>query len=405
MLHPAFDRPGGAEDNVVVFSEALIALGWPVKIVTARWNPSAFDGRLDRFKPCLVPRPRAGLAGGVDRRALAAIADAVRDCDIAMAHNYPFSAYLGFVPAALPKVWYCQEPQRRIHSLETSPGLQRAIARQQLDPAVPGNLELLRAFRANRWLRRLSLRHRGKRSFDIAGVHRIDAVWANSRETAAQFRSLYGRSADVFFMSVVVPEKLPPAAPLVGPIRILTMGGFGPAKGFGRLLHGFERFHRRRPGSAVLEVVGSMSGQMPFEQFVMKHALSDAVHFHGRLSNSELAVLRKQCHAFAATPVDEPFGLVFAEAAAAGLVMIVPDHGGPREIALDGGGGIMTDIYDPEDIAAAFARLVDLSPDEREKFRQRSFDGAKARFDWARLGARLAGRLDSVLQAHAHRSV
>ena len=94
-----------------------------------------------------------------------------------------------------------------------------------------------------------------------------------------------------------------------------------------------------------------------------------------------------------------------AEAAAAGLVMIVPDHGGPREIALDGGGGIMTDIYDPEDIAAAFARLVDLSPDEREKFRQRSFDGAKARFDWARLGARLAGRLDSVIQAHARRSV
>ena len=63
MLHPAFDRPGGAEDNVVVFSEALIERGWSVKIVTARWNPGAFDGRLDRFKPCLIPRPRAGLAG------------------------------------------------------------------------------------------------------------------------------------------------------------------------------------------------------------------------------------------------------------------------------------------------------------------------------------------------------
>jgi len=405
ILHPAFDRPGGAEDNVVVFSEALIDRGWSVKIVTARWNPPAFDGRLDRFKPCLVPRPRAGLTGGVDRRSLAAIADAIRDCDIAMAHNYPCNAYLGCVPAALPKVWYCQEPERRIHAQETSPGLQRASARQKLDPAVPGNLELVRALRASRWLRRLSPRHRGKRSFDLAGVREIDAVWANSAATAAQFRSLYGRPADVFYMSVVMPERLPPVARLAGPLRILTMGGFGPVKGFGRLLHGFERFHRSQPGAAVLEVVGSTAGQKPFEQFVMKHALSDAVHFQGRLTDAELAVLRKQCHAFAAAPVDEPFGLVFAEAAAAGLVMIVPDHGGPREIALDGGAGILIDIFDPQDIAAAFTRLVELSPDECEKFRQRGFDGAKARFDRARLGARLTAQLDLVLQAHTRSSV
>jgi glycosyltransferase involved in cell wall biosynthesis len=405
MLHPAFDRPGGAEDNVAVFSEALIERGWSVEIVTASWDPGPFEGRLDRINPRLVPRPRAGLAGGVDRRSLAAIADAIRDCNIAMAHNYPFNAYLGFAPVALPKVWYCQEPRRRIHMPETSPGLQRAIARGKLDPAVPGNLELVQALRASLWERRLNLRHRGKRRVDIEGVRGIDAVWANSSATAAQFRSLYGRSADVFYMAVEIPERLPPAAPVAGPIRILTMGGFVPVKGFGRLLHGFGRFCRSKPGAAVLEVVGPAAGQMQFENIVAKYGLSDSVRFHGRLSSAELVALRKQCHAFAAAPVDEPFGLVFAEAAAAGLVIIASDHGGPREIALDGSAGILIDIFDPSDIAAAFARLLCLSADERDKLRQKAFDGTKARFDRAQLGTRLACQLESVLKAYTRSPV
>jgi glycosyltransferase involved in cell wall biosynthesis len=397
MLHPAFDRPGGAEDNVAVFSEALIERGWSVEIITARWNPDAFEGRLDRFKPRLVPRPCAGLAGGIDRRSLYAIADAIRDCDIAMAHNYPFSTYLGFAPVALPKVWYCQEPQRRIHAPETSPALQQGIAAGNLDLDVPGNRELVRALRVSQSMRRLNLRYRGKRVSDIEGVRGIDAVWANSAATAAQFRSLYGRPADVFYMAVDTPEKLPAAAPLADPIRILTMGGFGPAKGFGRLLHGFERFCRGRRGAAVLEVVGSMPGQTQFAEAVAKQGLSDSVRFHGRLTSTALGVLRKQCHGFSAAPVDEPFGLVFAEAAAAGLVMIAPDHGGPREIALDGRAGILIDVFDPQNIAAAFARLLDLSPGERERLRQSAFDGTKARFDRAQLGARLAGHLHMLL--------
>ncbi len=57
MLHPAFDAPGGAEDNVVTFTEALQRLGWRVQIVCGRWNPGAFEGRLDQHTPRLVPCP------------------------------------------------------------------------------------------------------------------------------------------------------------------------------------------------------------------------------------------------------------------------------------------------------------------------------------------------------------
>ena len=390
----------------MVFSEALIERGWSVEIVTTRWNPGAFEGRLDRFKPRLVRRPRAGPAGGIDRRSLAAITDAMRDCDIAMAHNYPFNAYLGLASVALPKIWYCQEPQRRIHALETSPGLQRALATRQLDVGVPSNRELRQALRASLWMRRLNPRFRGKRRSDIEGVRALDVIWANSAATAMQVPSIYGRAADVCYMAVDIPDTLPPAAPICGPIRILTMGGFGAVKGFGRVLHGFARFCQARPGAAILEVVGWAAGQKQFEEAVAKHGLSGSVRFHGRLASADLGALRKQCHAFAAAPVDEPFGLVFAEAAAAGLVIIAPDHGGPREIALDGRAGILIDIFDPQDIAAAFARLADLKKGEREQLRRSAFEGAKARFDRAELGARLADRLDAVLgRGNAARSL
>ena len=400
MLHPAFDRPGGAENNVAEFSQALLEQGWAVEIVTARWNPGAFDGMLDRFRPRLVPHPRAGLVGGVDRRALAAIRAAISDCDVAMAHNYPFSAYLGLAPVALPKVWYCQEPQRRIHAAETSPGLQRGIATGKLDPAVASHRQLTRALSKSRWLRRLSPRHRGKRRLDFAGIDRIDAVWANSMATARQFRSLYGRAAEVFYMAVSVPRTLPPPAPASAPLRILTMGGFGPAKGFALLLRGFVEFCRRKPGAAVLEVVGSMSGQSEFESAVATQGLVDSVRFRGRLTGSALTQLRSQCHAFAAAPVDEPFGLVFAEAAAAGLVLVAPDHGGPREVALDGRGGVLIDIFDPQNIAMALSRVLELSPAEREQLRQEAFVGTRARFDRALLGPSLAGKLEPLLRAY-----
>jgi glycosyltransferase involved in cell wall biosynthesis len=198
-------------------------------------------------------------------------------------------------------------------------------------------------------------------------------------------------------MAVEIPETLPPAVPFTEPIRILTMGGFGPMKGFGLLLRGFEQFCRRRPGAAILEVVGSVAGREEFEEDVAKRGLRDAVRFRGRLTNAELAELRRQCHIFAAAPVDEPFGLVFAEAAAAGHIVIAPDHGGPSEIVLDGLAGILIDIFDPQNIAAALERALDLTPFEGERLRLSAYDGTKARFDSAQLAARLSNKLESLL--------
>jgi glycosyltransferase involved in cell wall biosynthesis len=397
LLHPAFDGPGGAEDNVVVFARALSQSGWLVEIICSRWNPSAFEGKLDDFTPRLIPMPRKPSYRHLDSAALKALEEAIRDCSIAMAHNYPASTYLGWANTPIARLWYCQEPHRRLHAVETSPGLQRGIATGKLNPHVEGNRELQRKLRLTRWKRRLNPRLRARRAFDIAGVRRLDAVWANSLETARQVESLYGRSADVQYMGVRVPDRLPTPVPIEGLMRVLTMGGFGAVKGFGRLLAGFAQFCRDQPPGAILEVVGRGADQAAFEARVSDLGLADRVHFHGRLLPQDLVKLRARCHAFAALPVDEPFGLVFAEAAAAGLVLLVPDHGGPRETAMDGKGGILVDIFDTDAVAKAFAHLVALSDSDRESLRRTAFEGVRTRFNVADLGDRLNHGLETLL--------
>jgi glycosyltransferase involved in cell wall biosynthesis len=393
MVHPAFGAPGGAERVVLDFAEALAAEGWDVALVCSEWRPRAFAGRLDRFVPRLVPAPRVGLARGPDAHALAALAAALSDCDVAMAHNHPANAYVGLATLGARRLWYCHEPHRRLHALETSTALTAALAAGRIDAAVPGHAELVRKLRISGWKRRLSPRHRGRRMLDLAGVRRLDAIWANSATTARQVVAVYGREADVFYPAVAVPEALPAPAPCDGRLRVLVMGGFGAAKGLGALLAGFAC---AADPPLVLEVVGDGHGRVALERYARDLGLLGRVRFHGRLSDAAVAALRRECHAFAALPVDEPFGLVFAEAAAAGLVLIAPDHGGPREIALDGRAGILADPFDTASVARAFTRLAALGTAERETLRHAAFEGARRRFDRRALGARLCAGLAAL---------
>jgi glycosyltransferase involved in cell wall biosynthesis len=396
MVHPGFRSAGGAERVILDLADALGDHGWDVVIVCSHWEPAAFAGRLDRHVPRLVPEPRTGLGRRADARALAALAAALADCSVAMAHNHPASAYLGLAPVTASRLWYCHEPQRRLHALETSAALVRALAAGRVDRTVPGLARMVRKLRRSAWKRRLSPRHRGRRLLDLEGVGRLDAIWANSAATAAQVATVYGRRAEVFYPAVDVPAVLPEPAAHGPQLRVLVMGGFGAAKGFGGLLAGFARY-AARDGALILEVVGEGRERADFEVRVAALGLASRVRFHGRLDEPALAALRRGCHGFAALPIDEPFGLVFAEAAAAGLVTIAPDHGGPREIVLDGAAGLLADPFDDADVAHAFARLAALDDGERERLRRTAFDAARLRFDRARLAERLGAGLAPLL--------
>ncbi len=389
LVHPHFDAPRGAEKIVFVQAHALRALGWDVKLLCFDWKPEAFTAEDRALAPAFLPVPRRHWNGAPDRATVDALGAALGDRDVAVAHNYPASAYLGHASTGARRFWYCEEPFRALYVPETRPGLNRAYTAGRIDPGAPIAEYYRRALRKSRCNLALNPRYRGKRATDRAGVAHLDAIAANSAATAGTVRAIFGREPTVMHCPVDFPAELPPAAPRTGPLRILTMGGFAPLKGLALLLAGFEKFLASTDAPVLLEVVGAGHEREGIERWLAGTRAAAAVRIHGWISQQELGALRSQCHAFAAMPADEPFGLVFGEALAAGLVAIGPDHGGPVEILDGGAAGLIADPFDAASVADAIGRCAALDRVAIDELRARAFASAKRRFDSALLPARL----------------
>jgi len=389
LVHPHFDAPRGAEKIVFVHAHALRSLGWEVKLLCFDWQPEKFSAA-DRALPVtFLPAPRRLWNGRPDPATIAALAAAIEGVDVAVAHNYPASAYLGHVAGAARRYWYCEEPFRALYVPETRPGLHRAFIEGRLEPDAPITAYYRRTLRKSRWNLALNPRYRGKRAADRAGVLGLDAVAANSAATGAIVREIFGREPAVMHCPVDFPAALPGYPAARTPLRILTMGGFAPLKGLALLLAGFERFLAGPHPPVVLEVVGVGNDRARLEALLAGTRAAGCVRIHGWISSGELEALRAQCHAFAAMPADEPFGLVFGEAIAGGLVTIGPDHGGPVEILDHGAAGLIADPFSPASVADALARFVAMGDGEVATLRERAFASAQARFDTALLPSRL----------------
>ena len=117
----------------------------------------------------------------------------------------------------------------------------------------------------------------------------------------------------------------------------------------------------------------------------------------GRLDHDRLPALLPTFDALVVpSVVPEAFGMVAAEAAACGVLPIVPRHSGIGEVgaALENEfdrPGLLT--FDPEKpvegIAAAIDRILDLQPDERHALERRACEFARRVWSWEHVGDRL----------------
>ncbi len=398
LFHPEFNAPRGAENLILLFANALQDAGLEVRLVCFGWDAETMGGRLRPFDTRRIPSPSISWRGRPDPRTLSSLRESIKGCAVAMAHNHPSNAYLGLCGFEGKALWYCHEPHRSLFAEQANPAMALALAEGRLDRTSKMGQSISGALRRSRWKRRLSPRHRGRISLDRAGVAKLDAIWANSAATAGAVARIYGREAEVFYPGVELGDELPPPVPWKKPLRILIMGGFGGYKGLGGLLDGAARHLRENPGTLALDIVGQGRELPLLKDLASRLGLGGSATFHGFLPPQELAALKLRCHGFAAMPGDEPFGLVFAEAAGAGLVLLGPDHGGPLEILDHGRAGILADPFEPSAIAHAFERFCSLDPSARESLRRAAFEGAKARFDASDLGHRLVERLEFLLR-------
>jgi phosphatidylinositol alpha-1,6-mannosyltransferase len=92
----------------------------------------------------------------------------------------------------------------------------------------------------------------------------------------------------------------------------------------------------------------------------------------------------------------EGFGIVFVEAAAAGVAQVAGDSGGAAEAVVDGETGlVVAHPEDPEAVAIALARLLD-DPGLRCRLGEAARRRAEREFTYDLLAARLGDALRSL---------
>lgn len=172
---------------------------------------------------------------------------------------------------------------------------------------------------------------------------------------------------------------------LVGKHVILTVGRLVTRKGHDRVIESMPAILRQLP-NAVYVIVGDGPERGRLEQLAKKTGVSEAVRFIGNVSGSEQLNeyynLADQfimaCRELEEGDV-EGFGIVYLEAASAGIPVIAGKSGGASEAVLDGVTGLIVAPESHEEITAA---VVCLASDAalRERLVREGYMRAKTQF-------------------------
>jgi glycosyltransferase involved in cell wall biosynthesis len=123
------------------------------------------------------------------------------------------------------------------------------------------------------------------------------------------------------------------------------------------------------------------------------------VRFLGQLPNPEAVARAATCDLFVMPGVEEPFGVAFVEAMAAGLPAIGSrGEGGPEDIAAAGPGMVLVEPDDPGALAGVLDRLT-RDRSELARLGAAARETVAANFTWERCGAQTVAAYQAALEA------
>jgi phosphatidylinositol alpha-1,6-mannosyltransferase len=178
---------------------------------------------------------------------------------------------------------------------------------------------------------------------------------------------------------------------------VLTVGRLEMRKNHAGVLEALAVLKRQQVAAHYL-IVGQGSQRRSLGQRVADLGLQDCVQFLENVPDADLPGLYKMADMFAMPTIQSPsdlegFGIVYIEAAAAGLPCIA-GQGGPAEAVRDGETGFVVPGHDPAALAASLGRLL------REVALRRQMGAAAVewarKFDWPIVVCRLAAALDRL---------
>lgn len=159
------------------------------------------------------------------------------------------------------------------------------------------------------------------------------------------------------------------------------------AKGPARILSVTRLADRYKGVAEVISAIGILRksipdieyhivGDGPIKTELMEHAVNlnvaENIHFHGKVSDAELAEIYEVADVFALPSRKEGFGIVFLEAWKYGLPVICGNVDASSEVVIDGNCGIVVDTMNIVALAHAIERLV-ADPNERIRLARNGF--------------------------------
>jgi spore coat protein SA len=176
---------------------------------------------------------------------------------------------------------------------------------------------------------------------------------------------------------------------------ILFTGAIRKRKGIQTVVEAMEYVLKKHPDTVLVIAGGSAHNGTPRDSFsrkVLKKAASfgDNVRIMGFVPHKDIAELYLIADVFCAPSIwEEPFGLVFAEAMAAGLPVVSSKRGGIPEIVNDGENGLLVD--NPEDPSAVADHLITLLEDDklRRSMGEKGRERIEKLFTWKHTAAKL----------------
>jgi len=142
----------------------------------------------------------------------------------------------------------------------------------------------------------------------------------------------------------------------------LAVGRFEPPKDYPTMLHAFARVVHNNP-NAMLLIAGDGPLRKDMETMAQEFGIKEQVKFLG--IRRDIPQLMNAADAYVMSSSWEGMPMVLLEASATGLPIVATDVGGNREIVLEGKTGFLAPPGNPEALALAMVRLMDLPEEKR----------------------------------------
>jgi phosphatidylinositol alpha-1,6-mannosyltransferase len=324
--------------------------------------------------------------------------------------DQPFAVARSREPVLLPNPWLTETVRRRAAAFDAAllvldpalplgaigPYLDRpyAVVLHGAEVTVPGRLPGTKQLLGH-VLRHATLVVAAGRYAAAEGEHAagrtLPSVIVPPGVDVKRFRPLDGAERGAARRQFGLPDE---ARIILGVSRLV------PRKGFDVLVRAAAMLRRDRP-DVVVAIAGDGRDRKRLQRLADEHQAP--VRFLGRVFDADLPrlygcadVFSMLCRNRWAGLEQEGFGIVFVEAAAAGVPQVAGDSGGAAEAVVDGETGVVVEQPgDPEAVAAALAGLLD-DDDLRVQMGAAARRRAEAEFTYDGLAARLGVALGAL---------